>query len=499
MSDTDIYKGLDQIYRKADPKNLRRGLECTFMHEILIIDEHIGTKAAWAINEAWQRSNGTTEEIVSNIEMIKYANETSNEWLMGTPDTRFSGLINVSVEREPGLDGIVVIGFGTEYMVNSSGLAEINKAFRKDLFDRYKKDHKGFGWDDQVLRPTLDSEGQPSNTLQSKTGKTIYTGGEHSSRMGDFFSEVTGFSHDEETNVAKASFIQHLESGAGGTHGVSTVDIAMEVFNSLGIYWEQTTKKLPGVGWKRVWVIKGELAGFNPKWQKGIDLGVHWTNRILSAVNKMAKDPTFLNKFGPASKASVPLLHTVRDSELKRVADEILKGGGFGKGGQKIKVKNMPKAPKPPKKSQKGNRKNTKAKSAKKKKIVNIPVTRVTSSGGKEKGKGKAASTEIAAGLARQMAYINSRLPAEVRRNMGRPALQNQTGRFSQSVELKSLHQAAQTVVAKYSYLLSPYSTFENTGKRRWPMSYNPKTLIAKSIRNLAQGRIEQKLTVRRV
>ena len=72
-------------------------------------------------------------------------------------------------------------------------------------------------------------------------------------------------------------------------------------------------------------------------------------------------------------------------------------------------------------------------------------------------------------------------------------------GRFSQSVELKSLHQAAQTVVAKYTYLLSPYSTFENTGKRRWPMSYNPKTLIAKSIRNLATGRIEQKLTVRRV
>ena len=82
---------------------------------------------------------------------------------------------------------------------------------------------------------------------------------------------------------------------------------------------------------------------------------------------------------------------------------------------------------------------------------------------------------------------------------MGRPALQNRTGRFSQSVELKSLHQAAQTVVAKYTYLLRPYETFENTGRKRWPMAYNPKPLIAKSIRNLAQGRIEQKLTVRRV
>jgi hypothetical protein len=54
-------------------------------------------------------------------------------------------------------------------------------------------------------------------------------------------------------------------------------------------------------------------------------------------------------------------------------------------------------------------------------------------------------------------------------------------------------------VVAKYTYLLNPYATFENAGQRRWPLAYNPKPLIAKSIRNLAQGRIEQKLTVRRV
>ena len=82
---------------------------------------------------------------------------------------------------------------------------------------------------------------------------------------------------------------------------------------------------------------------------------------------------------------------------------------------------------------------------------------------------------------------------------MGRPALRNITGRFSNSVQLMSLTQARATIMAKYTYLLSPYQTFENTGRRRWPMSYNPKTLIAKSLRNLAQGRIEQKLTVRRV
>ncbi len=117
----------------------------------------------------------------------------------------------------------------------------------------------------------------------------------------------------------------------------------------------------------------------------------------------------------------------------------------------------------------------------------------------KEKGQGKQASTSQAADLARLKKYIQGRLPAEVRRNMGRPGLQNRTGRFSNSVQLLSLTEAKNSLMAKYTYLLSPYETFENKGKKRWPMAYNPKPLIAKSIRNLAQGRIEQKLTVRRV
>ena len=118
---------------------------------------------------------------------------------------------------------------------------------------------------------------------------------------------------------------------------------------------------------------------------------------------------------------------------------------------------------------------------------------------GAETGQGREASTSQAEDLARLKKYIQSRLPAEVRRNMGRPALMNQTGRFSNSVELVSLMQGGNTVIGKYTYLLSPYETFENTGRRRWPLAYNPKPLIAKSIRNLAQGRINQKLTLRRV
>ena len=83
-------------------------------------------------------------------------------------------------------------------------------------------------------------------------------------------------------------------------------------------------------------------------------------------------------------------------------------------------------------------------------------------------------------------ATINKRLPAETRRQMGRPALINRTGRFSNSVELKSLRATKAGISGEYTYLLSPYETFENTGERRWRTGYNPKPLIAKSIRNLA-------------
>ena len=93
---------------------------------------------------------------------------------------------------------------------------------------------------------------------------------------------------------------------------------------------------------------------------------------------------------------------------------------------------------------------------------------------------------------------INRRLPAEVRRQMGRPALINRTGTFSNSVELTDLRPGPKTVIGEYTYQLNPYETFENTGAREWPNGYNPKPLITKSIRNLALQYTKEKFTLRR-
>jgi hypothetical protein len=104
---------------------------------------------------------------------------------------------------------------------------------------------------------------------------------------------------------------------------------------------------------------------------------------------------------------------------------------------------------------------------------------------------------------------INRRLPAEVRRNMGRPALRNQTGQFSNSVKVLNLRDTGKTITGEYTYTLTGggtssnrggvYSTFENIGAKKWPTGYNPKPLISKSIRNLAIEYIDKKFTLRRV
>ena len=93
---------------------------------------------------------------------------------------------------------------------------------------------------------------------------------------------------------------------------------------------------------------------------------------------------------------------------------------------------------------------------------------------------------------------INTRLPQQVAENMGRPALIFQTGRFANSTRLVDLKQGDKNLVGKYTYMLNPYETFENTGRYRWPTGYNPKPLIAQSIRELAEQYTNKKFTLRR-
>jgi len=87
---------------------------------------------------------------------------------------------------------------------------------------------------------------------------------------------------------------------------------------------------------------------------------------------------------------------------------------------------------------------------------------------------------------------LNLKLQQVVRENMGtgnrRDVLNYRSGRFAQSVEVVNVSEARTgAVTAFYTYMKNPYATFSQGGKQQYPRSRDPKTLISKSIRQVAQ------------
>ena len=87
------------------------------------------------------------------------------------------------------------------------------------------------------------------------------------------------------------------------------------------------------------------------------------------------------------------------------------------------------------------------------------------------------------------MAMINRRLAQTVRKNMGAPGLENQSGRFAGSVRLQDVNTTPQGHPSfGYTYEKDPYQVFEvGTGAAPWATSQrDPRKLIDRSIREVA-------------
>tara|TARA_X000001382_G_scaffold129836_1_gene122872 strand:+ start:364 stop:1728 length:1365 start_codon:yes stop_codon:yes gene_type:complete len=99
------------------------------------------------------------------------------------------------------------------------------------------------------------------------------------------------------------------------------------------------------------------------------------------------------------------------------------------------------------------------------------------------------------------MALINDKLPETVRKNMGAPRLENQTGRFAQSVQLTDVIQTPQGMPSfGYTYRKDPYSVYERTsGSSRADPDRDPRNLIDASIREIAAGYALGRFYTRRV
>jgi hypothetical protein len=100
------------------------------------------------------------------------------------------------------------------------------------------------------------------------------------------------------------------------------------------------------------------------------------------------------------------------------------------------------------------------------------------------------------------LSIINNKLAQTVKKNMGAPRLENQTGAFARSVRLTEVGQTAQGFPSfGYTYAKNPYQIFEvGTGRAPWANAErDPRKLIDSSIREVAAGLALGRFYTRRV
>jgi len=96
------------------------------------------------------------------------------------------------------------------------------------------------------------------------------------------------------------------------------------------------------------------------------------------------------------------------------------------------------------------------------------------------------------------LGQLNKDLGQRVERNMGRPALRSDSGRFANSAQvLAVIPTRAGLNQIDYTYQKDPYQVFE--GGYGYPSAFDPRKVIEKSIRELATRQLETKFVLRRV
>lgn len=94
---------------------------------------------------------------------------------------------------------------------------------------------------------------------------------------------------------------------------------------------------------------------------------------------------------------------------------------------------------------------------------------------------------------------LDANLADRIKANMGdgnrRDVLNLRSGRLAESAQVVRLSESrAGMVTAFYTYMKNPYATFSDGGKQQYPKSRNPKLLISKSIREIAEQQVSNRL-----
>jgi len=371
-----------------------------------------------------------------------------------------------------------------------------------------------------------DSDDKLSTLNLEKGNKGTMISGNYARGL---FGQKSPFAHDEKSTVGKYGIGKILDDfkdnrdiqGALNVTGLKTTvtDLRQDLADSLGITFEEEEVVMPNGNIKITRVIRGEIRAQGKESSDWRNIKKHLLGEDSGLAKVLKTQVAHMNpQEALNAEGSKSARKKIAERGAAQLTSEFKKRVGKKKKNVKVTVKGpLTKAGKPDMRF-KANKKKVKVKTkglvTKKarplpnhvKIVVGGSVLKRTTK--KEKGKGKDTIS-----LAKLKSTINRRLPAEVRRNMGYPALTNRSGTFSNSVELVNLKEGANTLIGEYTYTRTGggtpprtnqpgvYETFEGTGvyADRWPSGYNPKPLIAKSIRNLAQEHVQNKFVLRRV
>ena len=397
----------------------------------------------------------------------------------------------------PGLYKLVGSG-STDYVIirsykvsgnaagNDQEIRAIAAAFRSELWDAWVE----LSYGKAALGGQLQF-GAPRNAMGSRiSGRRVRSTGAMDQRaLGVQFQINTPIAHRQASTTAVYALrdLENVNPALTTQFGIKTTDIIEFVKRNLKLDYNESRKKKKQGSYNVDQLIEARFEKDNVEPTDIADIKKSALAGIGLYINEQLPKLTDIDRKGSKS---------LRDQITGDVIKDILDNSKISYKGKAVKAKITQKNK--TKFDTKGKKARSKVKAGP---AVNVSQLAMAVSGtsslrGKRPEKDK---REKVGTLQRIETLINKRLPAEVRRNMGRPALINQTGRFSNSTKV-NLRETKAGISGEYTYLTSPYETFENTGSRRWPVGYNPKPLIAKSIRNLAMQYTAQKLvSLRRV
>ena len=428
------------------------------------------------------------EAVVETVNEVKSTLKCGRVLKTWTNTTSKRGIYLVPSSRRKSTILVRFLKDATGLVANDSAVQAVASGFREIVYDKWvdivKRELPGLfsALPKAVVMPDYKGKGRPKS-IKTQIG------------------QKTNVSHQEGTTVAELALKQLRKS----TPNVVT-NLDIDVLNildyaeaSMGIEWGRTSKqtKKGGFIFENQVITKLEKNTKGSK-EKGDTKGV------LTKFENAAKEyirKSLMNKnsplYGIDQKASRTIREQVTEGTISNLVDEIVRPlTKAGRPDMRFKVNKTAKQFKPEKRQPKAAKKQRNVKAAAV--AGSIALTGKLVRGRPEKEKRKGTDN-----ILRLQSIINKRLPAEVRRNMGKPALTNRSGTFSNSPEIVKMRRSPKGLTADYTYLKTGggtpprsnqpgvYQTFENSG--RWPSGYNPKDLIKKSIRNLALQYTEEK------